>query len=368
MERPIFKPIGSSIYKIDTPALVINLNLLNHNIKTLHSFFKNQKCKVRPFVSTHMCPSIAHKQIAAGNTSGISVSSLSQANLFAEYGFGDIFITNKIVSSEKIKKLCSLAKKINLAISVDSLNNIKDLSEAAKFNKLTLNVAIDINHGLGYCGVAPGSPAVELAKTIESTKNLRFIGLTSYENVLFFKDREELIKKSHEHAQQILDTRERIERLGLKIQTIMIGSTHNYDIVGKMSGVTEVPAGSYVLMDSNYIKYKEEFSPAARILATVTSRPEPSIAILDTGQKTVNVDSGLPITDIMSNMSVNALHAEHTILELEGLSGQDLKLKDKVWLIPSDITLSASLNDYFRVEKNGKLEAMWNISARGRYK
>ena len=135
-----------------------------------------------------------------------------------------------------------------------------------------------------------------------------------------------------------------------------------------MSGVTEVPAGSYVLMDSNYIKYKEEFSPAARILATVTSRPEPSIAILDTGQKTVNVDSGLPITDIMSNMSVNALHAEHTILELEGLSGQDLKLKDKVWLIPSDITLSASLNDYFRVEKNGKLEAMWNISARGRYK
>ena len=121
MERPIFKPIGSSIYKIDTPALVINLNLLNHNIKTLHSFFKNQKCKVRPFVSTHMCPSIAHKQIAAGNTSGISVSSLSQANLFAEYGFGDIFITNKIVSSEKIKKSLSFLK--NKAKTLEDIFN-----------------------------------------------------------------------------------------------------------------------------------------------------------------------------------------------------------------------------------------------------
>ena len=154
----------------------------------------------------------------------------------------------------------------------------------------------------------------------------------------------------------------------MEVEIISAGGTHNYDVVGKMSGVTEVPAGSYALMDYRYLQYRKEFRPAARVLATVTSHPEPKVVILDTGAKAVGTDTGLPNVERIPGARVKALHAEHGVLDVEGPAQQALDQGHKVWLTPWDIGICVNLNDYIRAVRDGKLEAMWDISARGRYR
>ena len=146
MERPIFKPVGTPVEEIDTPALVVDVDVLKQNIETLHSFFREQESKVRPHIGAHRCPAIAHEQLRAGGTTGgICVTSVGQAEVFAQNGIEDIFVANEIVTPLKIGKLCALAHNVNITVAVDNPRNVIDLSEAAQASDVTLRVVVDIN-------------------------------------------------------------------------------------------------------------------------------------------------------------------------------------------------------------------------------
>jgi D-serine deaminase-like pyridoxal phosphate-dependent protein len=369
MERPIFKPIGTPVTQLDTPALVVDLRTLERNLGTLHAFFRQCEATVRPQMDAHLCPAIAHKQLAAGGTAGgIGVSTVGEAEVFAEYGFTDIFIVNEIVIPHKIARLCALAHHTKLTVAVDQSHNVEDLAGAARAHGVTLHVAVDIDTRGNGCGIKPGQPAVDLAKTIVQAPPLVFAGLMTRDGPTPTEDPAKLAGESRQWIQQVLDARALVEQAGLPVTMVSVGGTYNYEIAGAMAGVTEVRAGTYALMDYRHAQARQQFRPAAHVLATVTSRPEPGTAIVDTGQKAIGSDSGLPVAEEIPGATVTSLSAEHGRLRLPEAADGRVGLGDKIWLTPWDIGTCVNLYDYIHAGRDGTLEMVWDIAARGRYR
>jgi len=368
VERPIFKPIGTPAEELDTPALVVDLAVLDRNIDTVHSFFRQSDAKVRPHVSSHWCPAIAHKQMAAGGTvGGISVTTVGVAEVFAANGFDDIFVANEVVTPQKIKRLCALARRVTILVAVDNPMNVVDLSEAAQAANVRLKVVVDINTGLDRCGIEPGQPAVDLAQAVSRAANLEFAGLMTYEGSIMAETTDELADASRRAIQPVLDTREMVENAGIPVSVVSAGGTHNYEIAGSIPGVTEVPAGSYALMDAKYQRQLSELECAARVMATVTSVPEPGVAIVDMGQKAIGIDLAPPVLEDFPNVPV-LLSAEHGRLNFEEGSNGSFDLKSKVFLIPWEIGGCANTYDYIHAVQDGELVGIWEVSARGQYR
>lgn len=369
MERPIIKPVGTPVEELDTPALVLDLEQLRQNIDKVHSFFKGQTAKIRPHVESHRCPTIAHQQLAAGGTvGGISVTTVGEAEVFAQAGISDIAIANEIVTSQKIARLCALAHQTKITVAADNAENVRTLSEAAQAAGVTLNVVVDIHTRLERCGVEPGQAAVDLAKIIAQSQGLHFAGLMAYEGTIIADTLDELTAQSKKWIQPVLDTREMVEAAGLAVEVVSVGGTHNYEIAATMSGVTEVPAGSYALMDYRYSATRPGLRPAAKVMATVTSLPEPGRAILDTGKKATGDDLGFPALEDFPNVQVASLSAEHGNITWDEGNNPNLSIGQKVWYTPLEIGATVNVYDYIQAVRNGKLESVLDISARGRYR
>ena len=369
MERPIFKEVNTPVMELDTPSLIVDISIMEDNIETLHSFFRKHKAKVRPHVGSHKCPMIAHKQLAAGGTvNGICVATIGEAEVFAQNGFDDIFITNKVVTPIKIYRVCMLARHSKIRVAVDSYKNINDLSAAAENIGVTINVVVDIHTRLESCGVEPGHPALDLARSIIKAKNLHFSGLMSNEGIFIGYRQNELESESRKWFQLVLDTRELLEKENIKVEHVCVGSTQNYEIAGNIDGVTEVPAGSYTLLDYRYNQFGSLLKPAAKVLSTVTSCPDKETIIIDCGEKAISADRGLPVVEL-PGITLVSLSAEHGILKVrKEETPANLDLGDRVWLIPSDIGSCINVHDYINVVREKRLEALWKIEARGLYR
>ena len=368
MEHPIFKPVGTPMEQLDTPSLVVDIGVLERNIETMHSFFRDSDVKLRPRVDVHLCPAIAHKQLAAGGTvGGITVTTLGQAEVFSQSGFTDILVANLVVTPQKIARLCSLARHAKMTVAVDNVRNVGDLSDAATEAGVALNVVALISTGPDQFGVEPGAPAVDLARSAADAPGLCFAGLMTAGDAILEADPERLESESRRRVQPVLDTREMAERAGLAVGVVSTGGSYNYELVAVMDGVTEVPAGTYALMDESYRAYRSQFSPAARVISSVTSLPEDGLAIVDGGHKAIGSDTGFPSVDVPGAV-VKGLSAEHGSLILDVAANGLLSLEDRVWFTPYDMGDCVNLHDYMHVVRDGSLEAIWDIPARGRYR
>jgi D-serine deaminase-like pyridoxal phosphate-dependent protein len=342
---------------------------LERNIDTLHSFFRQQEAKVRPCVESHRCPAIAHKQMAAGGTvGGICVGTLGQAEVFARHGFTDILVASELVTPPKVARLCALAHHARMIVAVDQPQNVRDLSAAAGTDGVTLQVVVEIHRRGNGCGVEPGQPTLDLARLVQQAPHLEFAGLMTREGPKPSEDPGKVATESRQWLQPVLDSREMLEQAGLPVRMVGVGGTYNYEIAGAMTGVTEVLAGTYALMDQRYVEARPQFTPAAKVLATVTSRPEPGTVIVDAGQKAVGIDTGLPVAQDLPGATVMALSAEHGRIRLQDADDGKVALADKVWLTPWDIGTCVNLYDYLHAVRDGRLEVVWDVSARVRYR
>jgi D-serine deaminase-like pyridoxal phosphate-dependent protein len=359
MERPIFKPVGTPVEELDTPALVVDLNILEKNIGLLSAYLQRSgpaAAKLRPHVESHRCPAIARKQlVAAGTVGGICVSTVGQAEVFAEHGFTDMLVANEIIPAQKIRRLCTLARQASITVAVDQVQNVQDLSDAAGLHGVAVQVVVDIHTSGNGCGVEPGQPALDLARMVQQAPHLEFAGLMSREGPI-------------EGIQQVLDTRDLLEQAGLAVRMVCVGASYDYEVACHLTGVTEVLAETYALMDARYQQSRPQLTPAASVMATVTSRPEPGTAIVDAGQKAVGIDTGLPLVRDLPGVTAVALSAEHGRLQLSEAVESRVALGDKVWLTPWDIGTCANLYDYMHAVRDGRLEAVWAVAARGRYR
>lgn len=378
MERPIIQPIGVPEEELDTPALVVDLGVMEQNIAVLHNAVGGSdgtsatgQVRVRPHVSCHGCPEIAQIQLAAANNSGgVAVSSLGEAEAFAGGDdnvstIDDILIAGRVVGAAKVRRLIALAGRITMTVAVDNSRNVQDLAEAAQAAGATLGVLVDIDCGYGFGGVAPGREAVDLARTVVEAPGLSFQGIMTYEGPLAITDRDDLAAETRRRLQPVLDTRSDLEQAGIEVATVSAGSTYSYDVVSQMSGVTEVQAGVYPLMDAETLAVRPEFEPAAKILATVISHPVSHRAVVDAGHKTTGPDFGVPVLESFPGAVAARFSAEHGILDLEGPATQQLVANDKVRLVPYNLALCVNQYDFIRAVRDGKLVGYWRVAGRG---
>ncbi|MDE2786942.1 MAG: alanine racemase [Chloroflexota bacterium] len=383
MERPIFQPVGSPADELDTPALVVDLGIMEQNIAVLHDAVGSGagRVAVRPHVSCHGCPEIAQFQLSAVNSAGgVAVSSLAEAEAFAAAGgdisnddgaaspyrpIDDILIAGRVVTTAKINRLVALAGQITLSVAVDDRRNVQDLAGAAQAAGVTLGVLVDMDAGYGFGGVASVPDAVDLARTVTDASGLSLQGIMTYEGPLPMMDRAELEAETRRRLQPILDTRDTLEQAGIEVAAVSAGSTYNYDVVSQLSGITEVQAGVYPLMDMQTLRSRPEFQPAARILATVISHPVAGRAVVDAGHKTTGPDFGVPVLEAFEGAVATRFSAEHGILDLEGPATEQLMPNDKVRLVPHNLALCVNQYDYIRAVRDGKLVGYWRVAGRG---
>ena len=346
MQRPIFKPVGTHVEDLDTPALVVDLDALGRNIKAMHSSFRDGAVRLRPSVESHRCPAIAHMQLAAGGTvGGVSTSTVGQAEVFAAAGITDLLVASMVVTAPKIERLCALARRARVFVAADNADNVRALSEAASTAGVTLSVLVAIDSGHGWSGVQPGKDAVALASQVARASGLHLAGLMAH-------DAEDNLAG----VQRLLDARRELERNGLDVETVSTAST-------AMDGVTEVRAGSYALSD---LRHRDRFEPAARVLGSVTSLPEPGVIITDTGRKAIGNDTGDPSVDNVSGAKLRSLSAEHGLIDVDG--PVETELGAPVWYTPWEIGACVNLYDYMYGVRNDRLEAVLEVQARGRYR
>ena len=252
-----FSPLAPPAEELDTPALVVDLGIMEQNIAVLHNVVSGSddgsgagRVAVRPHVSCHGCPEIARIQLsAAGSSGGVAVSSLAEAEAFAaaddgtaslSSGIDDVLIAGRVITAAKISRLVALAGRITLSVAVDNPRNVQDLAEAAHAAGVTVGVLVDMDAGYGFGGVASVQDAVDLAQTVAGAPGLSLKGIMTYEGPLAITDRSELEAESRRRLQPVLDARGALEQAGIEIATVSAGSTYNYDIVSQISGITEV--------------------------------------------------------------------------------------------------------------------------------
>ena len=367
MERPIFQPAGTPVEELDTPALVVDLDLMERNIETYHGYFAGTAATVRPVITSHLCPQVARRQLAAPASRGIAATTLGEAEVFAAAGFDDILLTSPVVTASKIRRLCALASQCTVGVAVDSAANAAQLAQAAVASGVELNVLVEIEAGMGRCGVSPDAESVALARAVNGAEGLHFRGILATVPGPSGDDRESHARETRERLQVAMDAKDLMESAGLPVAEVSVGGAHCHAAIGGLPGITEVRAGRYPLMDVRLQAHLPELSLAAAVHATVISHPVPSLAVLDSGHKATGPDHGRPVLQGVDGGFAARFSAEHGIVELESGAEGALPPGQKARLAPWELAATVNQYDYIRAVRNGRLEGYWPLSARGRF-
>ena len=357
--------IGKNKLEVETPALLIDLDLMNENIERMSAYFVGKHSKLRAHSKTHKCPYIAHKQISSGSR-GVCVQKLGEAEVMVGNGVKDILITNEVVDPGKLDRLAALNDYADVKVAVDNLAVARRMGEIAISHGIRQGVLVELDVRNKRCGRISGKDAAEFVKEIENVRGIEFRGLMGYEgpflDVPDFEPRREGASKL---LDKLTETVEMVERDGVQVEIVSAGSTGTYNIAGEHSRVTEVEAGSYVFMDSTYRKLKGlPFNCALTILATVISRPIPERVVVDVGWKTMTPEFGLGEVKDIEGAKYYHQSEEHGMIAVD--SHNPLKVGDKIELIPSHCCTTVNLHDNFYAIRKGQVEAIWPVAGRGK--
>jgi D-serine deaminase-like pyridoxal phosphate-dependent protein len=289
------------------------------------------------------------------------------AEAMVDGGIDDVFVANQVVAAQAIARLCALAARAEVTVAVDSARNAADLSTAARAHKVNLNVLLEVDAGMGRCGVQPGQPAVELAGIVDATPGLTFAGLHVYEgHVVQNADAAVRREKTEQMLARTMETRALLERHGFAVATVTCGGTGTYDISGVYPGVTEHQSGSYVYMDPGYRTKIPAFDLAFSVLCTVVSRPVPEKVITDAGLQSLANDGGKPLAKNRPELEFAYLSEEHGRFHVREGCVTDLAVGDQLEVHPGHCCSAANLHDLVFAVRGGTVEEVWAVTARGR--
>ena len=361
--------LGQRLEEVDTPALIVDLDAFERNLRSLADAVAGRGVRVRAHAKTHKCPEIARRQVAAGAV-GVCCQKVSEAEAMVEGGIADVLVSNEVVGAPKLARLAELATRARIGVCVDDAANVRDVSVAARRSGATLDVYVEIDVGARRCGVAPGEAALGLAREIAGAPGLRFAGLQAYhgaaQHLRTMAERRAAIEFA---AQAARDTRALIESAGIACPTVTGGGSGTFAFEIESRAYDEIQPGSYVFMDADYAKNEwaaplPRFEHALFVLATVMSRPAAGRAVLDAGLKASSVDSGLPTVWQRPGLRYARASDEHGVLELEA-GATAPALGAKMLLVPGHCDPTVNLYDWYVCLRGGKVEALWPITARG---
>ena len=306
--------IGQPLAALDSPQLVIDLDVVDANLRRMLGAFRDRPVAVRVHFKSLKCAGLA-RYVAAAGARGFLCAKLNEAEVLADAGLTDIFIANEIVGPIKVRRLAELARRARVRVCVDDAQNVEALAQAARAAGVTLGVLVEVDVGQHRCGVEPGEPALALARRVHASPGLRFVGLQGYDGHLqMVPDPGERRARCLEGLQALVATRRLIEGAGIPVDVVTGAGTGTWEFVGFHEGVTEIQPGSFVLMDCAYHAIRPEFACALSIAATVVSR-RPAWYVLDAGSKAISRDFGTPTLKNRPQDKVLKLSEEHTTVD-----------------------------------------------------
>ena len=358
---------GTPVEELDTPCIIIDLDVAESNIAKLQAAANEMGVDVRPHSKTNKSPYWVRKQLDAGAI-GVCCAKVGEAEVMVEAGVTEVMIPNQVIGKRKIARLVALAHSANIIVAVESAGNVDDLSSASTAAGAELGVIVEVNVGMDRCGV-DGDGAVELAKQIDAAPGLRFDGLMGYEGHVVAERDYEIRKTEAEKAMAILTgAADQIRGAGIDVKLVSAAGTGTYNITGRVDGVTELQCGSYIFMDGDYLEVFNDFEPALSVLATVISRQKKDVAIVDMGLKSISMDRGLAEVISPASASIIKHSEEHTAVNLPDAASQALKVGDKVRSRPTHGDTTINLHEYYFGIRNGKLEQVIPIPGRGKFR
>ena len=363
--------IGMALEDVDTPALLLDLDAFEFNIQLMAGFAKKFGINHRPHAKTHKSPVVAQKQIAAGAV-GQCCQKVAEAEILVAGGVSDVLVSNQIVGRRKLDRLAGLARNANISVCVDDQDNINQINAAAKRFNAKIDVLVEIDIGAGRCGVVPGKAAVALAQIIAKNSNLTFGGLQAYQgraqHIRGFGERKIAIEKAGKLVQETIHL---LSEAGLECRLVTGAGTGTFQFEADSGIWNELQAGSYCFMDADYglnLNETGEFINTFRnslfIWSTIMSHPTKDRAVVDAGHKATSIESGLPLVADLKDVKYVSASDEHGSLAL-GRDAIDLKIGKKIRLIPGHCDPTVNLHDWYIGIRNGMVEAIWPVEARG---
>jgi D-serine deaminase-like pyridoxal phosphate-dependent protein len=365
------RPLPATLFDIPTPALVVDAAALDRNVRRMAAFFSTGPCRLRPHIKAHKTPQIARRQLAAGSCSGLTCATVSEAELVVEF-CDDVLIANEVVGADKCARVAALGRTLFLrageqavvTIAIDSRAGLTQIAEAALAGGVTIGVLVDVNVGQQRCGVTPGAEALALARRVADTKGVMLRGVMGYEgHVQPIRSRAERDPAARAAMTELVAVADALRSERLPCETVSAGGTGTYDITGRFPGITEVQAGSYALMDTDYGSVGVPFEQAFWVLGTVISRPAADRCVADCGHKSATKDHGNPGVTGIEGARITALNDEHAVMALP--TGSTVRPGDRVRLVPSHTDPTINLHDVFYVIEGDRVVDLWPISARG---
>jgi len=366
--------IGMDESEIQTPCLVVDLDALERNIVKMGNYAKEMGVRHRVHGKMHKSVDVALLQERLGGSVGVCCQKVSEAEVFARGGIKDVLVSNQVRDPAKIDRLARIPKLGARAICcVDDLDNVPDLSAGATRHGTTIECLVEIDCGAGRCGVTTTPEVVAIAKAIDAAPGLKFAGIQAYQGAMQHLDSYDERKAKIDIAvAMVKDAVDTLKAEGLDCDIVGGGGTGSYYFEGNSGVYNELQCGSYAFMDADYGRILDkdgkridqgEWENALFLLTSVMSHAKPQKAICDAGLKAQSVDSGLPVIFGRTDVKYVKCSDEHGVIEdLDGV----LKVNEKLRLVPGHCDPTCNVHDWYVGVRNGKVETLWPVSARGK--
>ena len=366
--------VGMDEADIQTPCLVLDLDALERNIIKMGQFAKDKNMRHRVHGKMHKSVDVALLQEKLGGSCGVCCQKVSEAEAFVRGGIKDVLVSNQVRDPAKIDRLARLPKLGARAICcVDDLANIADLSVAAVKHGTKIECLVEIDCGAGRCGVQSTEDVVAIATAINAAEGLKFAGLQAYQGAMqHLNDYQERKAKIEIAVAMVTEAVAALKSLGLECDIVGGGGTGSYYFEGESGVYNELQCGSYAFMDADYGRILDrdgnridqgEWQNALFLLTSVMSHAKADKAICDAGLKAQSVDSGLPVIFGRTDVEYVKCSDEHGVIaDPDGV----LKVGDKLKLVPGHCDPTCNVHDWYVGVRNGKVEALWPITARGK--
>ena len=366
--------VGMDEADIQTPCLILDLDALERNIIKMGEFAKDKNMRHRVHGKMHKSVDVALLQEKLGGSCGVCCQKVSEAEAFVRGGIKDVLVSNQVRDPAKIDRLARLPKLGARAICcVDDLANIADLSAAAVKHGTQIECLVEIDCGAGRCGVQSTEDVVAIATAIDAAEGLKFAGLQAYQGAMqHLDDYQERKAKIEVAIAMVGDAVAALKSVGLACDIVGGGGTGSYYFEGDSGVYNELQCGSYAFMDADYGRILDrdgkridqgEWQNALFLLTSVMSHAKADKAICDAGLKAQSVDSGLPVIFGRNDVEYVKCSDEHGVIaDPDGV----LKVGDKLKLVPGHCDPTCNVHDWYVGVRNGKVEALWPITARGK--
>ena len=359
-DDPYRAAIGRSRSELETPALLLDLDIARRNIAVMAGHMERAGKSLRPHTKTHKAPQIARLQVDAGAI-GVSTATAWEAIVMIDAGVDDILVANEVVGPSRIRALAEAARGGRVTVAVDSAANLDDLSAAAVAAGSVIGVLVEVDVGMNRGGVRSKEEALDVARHAVSLPGIEWRGAMGYEgHCMLEPDRALRVTKQGTAMTHLFEVVDHLAADGIECEIVSAGGTGTYDLIAAHPRVTELQAGSYVFMDAFHGSLIPGFDVALTVLATVMGRHGDRV-ILDAGRKGVGIDLMLP-SPVGIEATTAFVDEEHTGIDVPESS--PLRYGDTVELMAGYGPTTVNLYGRYHVIEGGVVTDIWPVMAR----